>query len=129
MSLGIIVEKRQEGVYIIKITGNLDTETHQELEEKLKPLLIATTSSIVFDMSGLTYISSAGLGVLFRAQKALEDNKGNLLMLNLRPQIKKVFEIIKALPKESVFETMEEVDAYLDAIQKREVEKQNPPAA
>ena len=42
-----------------------------------------------------------------------------MLILNLKPQIKKVFEIIKALPSEKIFSTIEELDNYLAQIQQR----------
>jgi len=38
-----------------------------------------------------------------------------------------VFEVIKILPKDIIFENTKEVDRYLDDIQKREM-KNNPPA-
>jgi hypothetical protein len=41
------------------------------------------------------------------------------LMANLQPQIKKVIEIAQALPSESIFASIEEADAYFDAMQKK----------
>ena len=41
--------------------------------------------------------------------------------MNLKPQIKKVFEIINALPELNVFRSIEELDAYLDKMQKKEM--------
>jgi anti-anti-sigma factor len=73
-------------------------------------------------MEGLVYISSAGLGVIFSAKKNLESHGGKIILANLKPQIKKVFDIVKALPREAIFESMQEVDAYLDAMQKRETD-------
>jgi len=44
-------------------------------------------------------------------------------MTHLKPQIRKIFDILKALPVESVFESMQEVDNYLDAMQKEKTEE------
>jgi hypothetical protein len=38
--------------------------------------------------------------------------------MNLQPQIKKVFDILNALPTMQVFASIEEMDRYLDAMQK-----------
>ena len=129
MSLKVSVETKSDSTYVVRLAGSLDTETYFELEKKTKELLTSGAKSLIFDMDKLVYISSAGLGVLFRTQKAVEERSGSFIMLNVKPQVKKVFEVIKALPKESVFETMEEVDMYLNLIQKREREKQNPSQA
>jgi hypothetical protein len=39
--------------------------------------------------------------------------------MNLQPQIKKVFDIVNALPSMKIFASVDELDDYLDAIQKR----------
>jgi len=127
MALDIEIKERGKAVFLIMPKGRLDTDTYVTFEERVKPLLVQTTKVLIFDMSKLDYISSAGLGVLFFAKKFVEQNKGNFVMTNLQPQIRKVFEIVKALPNESIFESMEEVDKYLDTIQKREIEKQSDP--
>ena len=129
MSLSVGVEKRENSVYVVKLNGILDSETYMELEQKITDLNVLSAKTLVLDMGNLNYISSAGLGVIFKAKKAMEDKKGRFIMLNLQPQIRKVFDIVKALPHEAVFETMDEVDAYLDAMQKKEMDQKNPPQA
>jgi anti-anti-sigma factor len=79
----------------------------------------------MFDMTKLNYISSMGLQVLFKARKAIEAHKGSVIMANLQPQITKVFEIVKALPPETIFQSIEEADDYFDLMQRREIEKKN----
>jgi hypothetical protein len=40
-------------------------------------------------------------------------------LTNLQPQIRKVFEIIQALPSLNIFESVEELDRYLAAMQRK----------
>jgi len=49
--------------------------------------------SCVVDFDGLTYISSAGLGLLFATQKRLVDGGGALTLVNLNPHIREIFHI------------------------------------
>jgi anti-anti-sigma factor len=49
--------------------------------------------SCVVDFSELSYISSAGLGLLFATQKRLVDRGGELTLANLNPHIREVFRI------------------------------------
>ncbi|MGD2270109.1 MAG: hypothetical protein PVI06_06895 [Desulfobacterales bacterium] len=46
--------------------------------------------------------------------------------MNLQPQIKKVFDIINALPSMQIFASIEELDEYLDAIQKKATRGASP---
>ena len=39
--------------------------------------------------------------------------------MNLQPQIRKVFDIVSALPTMQVFKNIEELDEYLDVMQKK----------
>ena len=60
-----------------------------------------------------------GVRVIAKAKKSLKKNGGNVVLLKLQPQIKKVFEIIQVLPSEQIFESVKEMDSYLDYMQKK----------
>ena len=46
-------------------------------------------------------------------------------MINLQPQIKKVFDAMKILPIIDIFDDMPEADKYIDQVIKEEIKKQN----
>ncbi|MCK9554880.1 STAS domain-containing protein [bacterium] len=124
MALNILIEEQKQGVYVVKLAGELDSNTYMMFQDKLRPFLVESTEVIIFDMAGLNYISSMGLAEIFKIRKKVEAYKGSIVISNLQPQIKKVFEIVKALPSEKVFESREEVDNYLNAMQRKEIKKQ-----
>lgn len=124
MALNINVDKKGEGVFAVSLAGSVDSMTYMELEKTLDPLLIPSTKVLILNMEGVTYISSMGVSVILKTKKAIEKNKGDFIMINLQPQIKAVFEIIKALPNIRIFESMKEADVYLTQIQRKEIEKQ-----
>jgi anti-anti-sigma factor len=123
MAFTVQLHSKQTGVYTVRPEGYLDSNTYSILEERIAPILVPSTKVIIFDMTNLEYISSAGLRVLFKAAKALRENDGTYIMTNLKPQIKKVFEIVKALPSMRIFKSEKEIDDYLDAMQKRAAEE------
>ena len=124
MSFDVTVEMRDEGVYTVNPVGTLDSNTYLVFEENVTPLFVSSTKSLLFDMDELDYISSAGVRVVFKAIKAMSEHGGSIGMINLKPQIRKVFELINALPSIRVFKDIKEADRYLDTMQKREIEKQ-----
>ncbi len=124
MALTVEIENHGAGSYLIRPEGRLDADTAISFEKKIDPLLVRATVSIIFNLEKLTYLSSAGVRVIFKARKALAAHNAAFILTNLQPQIRKVFEIINALPEASVFVSVQEADRYLDAMQKEEVEKQ-----
>jgi anti-anti-sigma factor len=74
---------------------------------------------VILDLARLEFLSSAGLRVIFKTKKLMDRRKGKLLLLNLQPQVRMVFEIIKALDGMNVFASQEEMDDYLTAMQNK----------
>jgi anti-sigma B factor antagonist len=58
-----------------------------------KEVFALIDDSCTVDFAGLSYISSAGLGLLFATQKRLVDRKMALTLTNLNPHIREVFRI------------------------------------
>jgi len=119
MKLSVVSRQKMDGVYIITPTGRLDTATYPALEDRVDVVLNERPHTLVFDMESLEYISSMGVRVIAKAQKTMKAYQGKVILLNLQPQIQKVFDIIKALPPQQVFSSMDELDDYLDRMQRR----------
>ncbi|MBW8368332.1 MAG: STAS domain-containing protein [Arenimonas sp.] len=119
MSLTIESAPLANGNQRLALAGRLDTHTHTELDTQLAPILASGIQSLVLDLAGLEYISSAGVRSIFKARKALSAHGGKVVVVNPQPQIQKVFDVVKAVPLEEIFPTVEEADAYLDAMQRK----------
>jgi anti-sigma B factor antagonist len=117
MPLDVTITKKENGVLVVAPDGSIDSDTYLILEKKVDEALNPQTKAIIFDMKNANYISSSGLGVIFATRKTIEKNQGKLYLVNLKPAVKKVFDIVKALPSQSLFETVEELDNYLDKMQ------------
>ncbi|SHJ23289.1 anti-anti-sigma factor [Desulfatibacillum alkenivorans DSM 16219] len=119
MALIIKLTQKSTKHMIIHLGGSLDTVTASQLDKKVDEVLSGSPAHLTFDMENLEYMSSAGVRVILKASKGLEKNKGKTTFVNLQPQIKKVFEIIRAMPDMSIFSSIAELDDYLDSMQKR----------
>jgi len=118
MALDVTITQKAEGAYIIAPAGALDTASFQAFDAQVKPLLDGGPQLVVLDMAGLNYISSIGVRSVLLIRNAVSKTGGKVLFMNLQPQIKKVFDIIKAIPSMQIFSSVAEMDAYLDAMQK-----------
>ena len=75
----------------VALEGRLDTLTSPELEDRLGSAL-DDVDRLIFELSGLNYISSAGLRVLLGALQVMEDRDG-MAIRNVTPPVMDVFEI------------------------------------
>jgi len=123
MPLTVSVNKKGEGIFVVSPSGSIDSTTYTILENEVNSILGPETRGIVFDMRDVNYISSMGIGVVLKTEKALAENKGSLILINLSTQVKVAFDIIRALPNLAVFSDIDEADAYLAKMQKQELDK------
>jgi anti-sigma B factor antagonist len=79
------------GKLIIAPEGRLDTMTSPQLDAELDNSLKGV-SELVFDFAGLDYISSAGLRVLLKAQKAM-NRQGSMVIRNVSDEIRDIFDV------------------------------------
>ena len=120
MSLHIDVAEVGHGGRRVWLRGRLDTETTPTLEERLRPLLeMPSVTALLMDLADLEYIGSAGIRFLIQSRKTLEERGGALMVAHLQPTVRRVIEIVKALPSADVFEDDAAMDAYLDRMQRR----------
>lgn len=64
------------GIPVISIAGRLDTTSAPLFDAQAAPLLAEARSRILLAFSGLTYISSAGLGSVMRIAKSAANSGG-----------------------------------------------------
>jgi len=119
MSLEIDVTSNQASEKRISMTGSLDSNTAPQLQETIDNEIGSDIQAFVLNFKQLEFLSSAGLRVIFKAKKLMDSRNGKFLLVNLQPQIKKVFDIIKALDGMDVFKNEEEMDEYLTAMQNK----------
>ena len=73
------------------IKGRLDTQTAPALEKEIDASVVGL-KELTFDMTGLEYISSAGLRVILKAQKIMKA-QGSMKLIGVNDTIMEVFDI------------------------------------
>ncbi len=119
MVLQITPTQKNSHTVSFTLSGQLDSETTPALDQQIQRALLDGADIIILDMATLKMITSAGVGVVMKTRTSLAKCGGDLMLLNMQPQIKKVFEIVRLLPTLTVFESVQEMDNYLIKIQQR----------
>lgn len=86
-----ITQNREADKLTVAVEGKLDTTTSPEFEQTLGEIL-SGVKELVFDMTNLEYISSAGLRVILKVQKVMF-NQGKMKLIGVNETVMEVFEI------------------------------------
>lgn len=81
-------------VSVVELSGSLDINTIMNFEALLVDLMKQRRFKIVLNMEKLTYISSAGMGVLMGNIKDFRKNRRDIKLSNVGPEVYKVFELL-----------------------------------
>jgi anti-sigma B factor antagonist len=105
--------KRLEQITLIEITGEIDGKTAAQAQAQILPLL-EPGCKMLLDMSGVGYMSSAGLRLMLSMHRQATANKGQLVLVGLSEDIKDTMAATGFL---NFFATQETVEAGLATLQ------------
>ena len=99
-------------ITIVELSGDIDGKTAPEAQEQILPL-IQPTCQLMVDMSGVEYMSSAGLRVMLSMHRQATANKGQLVLVGLSEEIQDTMSATGFL---SFFIVQDTVEAGLAAL-------------
>lgn len=88
-----IKKTKQDDTLTIVLVGRLDTITQEALAKELEAVFADEKVNLVFDITALDYISSAGLRVLLTAQKKINALGAAMKITGAKPDIKDIFDM------------------------------------
>ena len=105
-------------VLVFAPAGRLDHESVDAFRASLQPQLdaaLAAGRGVLFDLSGLEYVSSAGLRCFMLAAKQASAKNGKIAVAAPRPVVAEIFEISRFNMVLRVFPSMREALGFLSA--------------
>ena len=88
-----ITRQEQEGVVVLALKGRLDGVSAAGAQETLDACIQQGQRKLLLDLSGLEYLSSAGIRVILATAKALDALGGKMVLCAMRGYVKEVFDI------------------------------------
>ena len=86
------IENKGNKTFVV-LNGRLDTTTADKFMQDISSLMQGDNPDIEIDCAGLEYTSSQGLRMFLVLQKSVTSRKGNLVLKNMKPNVKEVFDI------------------------------------
>jgi anti-sigma B factor antagonist len=84
----------QDDLTILALEGYLDAHTAPEFENAVQNEIDSGNRRIIVDCQGLSYISSAGLGVFMSFLEEIREAGGDIKICGPSPKVMQVFEIL-----------------------------------
>ena len=90
---------------LVKVAGRIDSQTAPQLAEAFRAITEDGRFKIVFDMSGVKFVSSAGLRVLVDVQKSCKHlSRGELVLTAVPPRIHETLDLVGFVPLFTFFD-------------------------
>ena len=103
-----IIEEIQDDINIYRLKGRLDSNTSQMLEEKVFQAISDGSKKIIIDFENLNYISSAGLSLFLKANKALLREDGRIILCFMQKYVREIFKMTGIDSFVPILDTMDE---------------------
>ena len=84
---------QNENKTVVTLCGRIDTTNADQFMADMKPLIDGTDADIEMDCANMDYTSSQGLRIFLMLQKSVSARKGRLVLKNMKPQVREVFDI------------------------------------
>lgn len=88
-----ISSRKEKEVTVVTVSGRIDAITAPDFENHLDGLIGQGNKLLLINLSGLGYISSAGLRSILSSAKKLKTLAGELVFAGLQGPVEEVFQI------------------------------------
>jgi anti-sigma B factor antagonist len=95
---------------VLLLKGEIDLHVSPSVTASLNSMIEKKPERLVVDLSGVTYIDSAGLAALIGAMQKVEGYGGKFLLAGLQETVRSIFEISRL---DQVFQIFPDANAAL----------------
>ena len=103
------ITKKVKGKFIILgIAGNLNMNNVKLVKKVFDNEVEKGAKNVAIDMKNLTYIDSSGIGSFIGLMSKLREVNGQVYLVNMSPDIEKIFSMTKLLAFFKVYKSMDD---------------------
>jgi len=111
-----LAPRRFADTVVLRLAGRVNHTSSEDFKAALEPFMRGCAAGgdlLVMDCSGLEYISSAGLRVLMLARKQAKAQGGTLVLADLQPMVREIFQISRFTVVFEIFTSVREALARI----------------
>jgi anti-sigma B factor antagonist len=108
-----IAQQHVGPVCVVALTGRIDNTTASELQAQLKQAIEAAEKTILLDLAGVSYLTSAAFRVLLVASKQANGAGARLALCNVTGHVRDLFELGELIQSFTILGARDEAVAKL----------------
>lgn len=95
-SLKILLDKVEEAprCLMLSLTGYIDTYNSNFFQKRVQKAIETGFVRLIFQCSGLNYVSSTGIGSFTAFLKAVKPQGGDIVLMEIQPKVYEVFQLL-----------------------------------
>ena len=78
---------------VVRVSGEVDLRTSPQLREALLRVAQKGPDRLIIDLAEVDYMDSSGVGTMVELKRVVERRDGRLVLVNLQPRVRSVFEV------------------------------------
>jgi stage II sporulation protein AA (anti-sigma F factor antagonist) len=99
----------KNGILVVNLEVIMDVSVANEVEEGLAELIDSGDHrKVVLNMDGIDYMSSSGFRACISTLRKLNAKEGALKMCNIKPAVKRIFDVIELTSLFDIYSSEEE---------------------
>ena len=121
-SLKIRIERIDEAprCLLLILTGYIDTYNSNFFQKRIQKAIESGFVRLIFQCSGLNYVSSTGIGSFTTFLKAVKPQGGDLVLLDIQPKVYEVFQLLGFSQFFNIRDSLEESIVFFNTEQPQE---------
>lgn len=118
-SLKIKLEKIDEAprCLMMTLTGYIDTYNSNFFQKRVQKVIEGGFVRLIFQCSGLNYVSSTGIGSFTTFLKTVKPQGGDLVLLDIQPKVYEVFQLLGFSQFFNIKENLDESISFFNSDQ------------
>lgn len=108
MTLSCEADDKNGRSQVVRVMGRMDAIGATEVWDEVSPRVSAEKPNLLLDMTGVPYLSSAGISTLINLLNRTKPLGGKLAIFGCNETLRKVFRIVALEPILNVCETLED---------------------
>jgi anti-anti-sigma factor len=85
----------EAGASIVHLTGEIDMTNSPMLRDQLQAMIDRDPQRVIFEMSGVHYVDSSGIGTLVELKRKFRRGRGPVVLVGVQPRVRSLLEITR----------------------------------
>ena len=90
----MVYPRAKVGVDVLRFNGDLDALSMIKMKDRMNRLMNRNHKRLLLDLQETKHVELAGVGILVDRLRKVREQKGDIKLCNLRPEVERTFQMI-----------------------------------